>query len=350
MSIRKVEGDLSIGQLLNNSIKKKQENFGLAGRIELLCKKVPPELKEEARSIQSACEPVFGPLSNELTGYICTFLQEGDFGTLALVCKHADAHVKQEAVQRARECGYKGDDLAGAKEYLKLLKSIDTLVEEVIPEACVQRGKRSFVDFEATLSSIQDLSEEEQTGVKVELNRALHCNIFKWNAAACKALLQLGADIENRDQANKALLQLGKDIKNPDQEGFTPLSIAVLSDNKDMVEFLIQNGANVNSTYLGDTLLKIVIRRNLDMARLLLENGAKASIDRCNEQQGTSGFGLNALHILALAKDKKDKIEAVELLIKYGANTETPSHVGLTALGLAEHFGNEAIVEVLRRG
>jgi hypothetical protein len=257
---------------------------------------------QEEEGIQSAYEhieklvaqrPVLD-LPNELIEQICGLLQNRDLGRLAQVNQHAVTHANYAEMQRAQESGYKGNDFAEAKDYLKnrqknlqnlLIQGIDTLVKEgVIPETYfVRRGLWPFwrhVDSEATLRNIKHLSEDQAAGLKVELNQALLRYSKDGNAAACHALPQLGANIET-----------------PDNNGLTPLALAAWEGKKEVVEVLIQNGANVNSKdKRGDTPLTVAIWYP-DIIRLLLENGAVDS-------------GKKALHCAA----SQGQTETVKLL------------------------------------
>jgi hypothetical protein len=309
MSIRKVEGDLSIQQLSNNCIKKVND--------------------ELAERIDEAVRTSFFDLPKELTVQICGFLQERDFGKLAQVNRHANANLKESEIQLAREYGYKGEDnLAKAKDYLKnLFQSIDTLVKDgVIPEAyVVRRGRGPFwhdVDSKATLRKIKHL-KFKGADLKLKLNEALlhYSSLRDADAVACKALLQLGADIETREKS-----------------GYTPLALAALWGKKDVVEVLIQNGANVNSRDLsGDHPLLFAVG-SPDIIRLLLDNGAVAVIDHGGYHK------LPALHCAV----SQGQIDTVKLLIEYGANIEIRTVDGHTVLELAEEYGHQEVVERLR--
>jgi ankyrin repeat protein len=63
-------------------------------------------------------------------------------------------------------------------------------------------------------------------------------------------------------------------------EGFDALTLAVQSNNSELVKMLIQKGANVNSTNYGSMtpLIMSCINKNKEIALLLLEKGADKNI------------------------------------------------------------------------
>jgi ankyrin repeat protein len=93
-----------------------------------------------------------------------------------------------------------------------------------------------------------------------------------------QALLDAGADIHNRKRDTgkqiihwsvvcvnlemlKFLVQRGADINSPTSDGETPLHIAVLDHESDIVNWLVEEGADVNAQDgNGDTPLHIAAR------------------------------------------------------------------------------------------
>jgi len=112
----------------------------------------------------------------------------------------------------------------------------------------------------------------------------------------------------------------------------TPLHLAAIMDNKEIVDLLLANGADVNAKAEGDVtpLLIAISKKDKRMVELLLANGANVNtiIDG----------GATPLHFAYLGGNK----EIIDLLIANGADVTAKDDNGLTP---AEADINEAIDE-----
>jgi len=146
---------------------------------------------------------------------------------------------------------------------------------------------------------------------------------------ACVGLSKASANIfENcsNEQLNKR-----------DHQGNTPLIWAASEGNDDVVQLLVEHGANVNCQNLnGETALYVAAARGHDsIAHILLENGASAQI--------TNLDGASCLHI-AIANGQ---LSTSALLIKYGAFVNCQDDCGDTPLHYAVREENSRLVEML---
>jgi len=76
----------------------------------------------------------------------------------------------------------------------------------------------------------------------------------------------------------RRLIRLGAKIDHKDGDGMALLHYAVLHDSRDLVEFLLANGANVDvkEAWGGRTPLDFALDRNrIEMIKLLLAHGAE---------------------------------------------------------------------------
>lgn len=139
--------------------------------------------------------------------------------------------------------------------------------------------------------------------------------------------------------AARELLDSGADIDQPDDMGATPLMSAVHAGHKQMVEFLIARGANVNALRAGEGVLHLAARRgDPDMIGYLLKNGAAAHI-----HSATGTAEQTPLHIAVLTEE----IESARALLKAGALTTPVNKLGFTPLVFAVQKDNAKMVRLL---
>lgn len=135
-------------------------------------------------------------------------------------------------------------------------------------------------------------------------------------------------------------------LENPDinvnwknAQGWTPLMKAVQrKKNKEIVEFFIANGANVNAkNQNGDTaIIEASHFGNTEIVRLLIAAGANVNIQNV--------YGLTALMNANMGFGYP---EVVKLLISAGANVNAQDSSGETALMFACRMGRNQIVKLL---
>ncbi|MDY6967187.1 MAG: ankyrin repeat domain-containing protein [Spirochaetota bacterium] len=137
--------------------------------------------------------------------------------------------------------------------------------------------------------------------------------------------------IENNDFAKvKEFIESALDISDISDEfsGATPLHMAVGYGYRQITEFLLEKGSDVNSVdNVGNTPLHFAAafpelkdtRSVISIGKLLIEKGAKLNAKN-NEGDTPLHFAFN----------KEGKIGIIELLIKYGAKVNTENRMGLT--------------------
>ncbi|MDQ7824868.1 MAG: ankyrin repeat domain-containing protein [Candidatus Eremiobacteraeota bacterium] len=155
-----------------------------------------------------------------------------------------------------------------------------------------------------------------------------------------------------------------------DREGKTPLYNAVVKGERQMVKFLVSQGADINCiTRSKDSLIHGAIASyEDDIARLLISKGIK--LNQKNSQGKTplmlavewerweiakllveNRAGINMADSAGktplMAAIEKGKISFVEKLIKKGAEVKTCDNSGMTALHYAAEGGSRTIIELL---
>ena len=163
----------------------------------------------------------------------------------------------------------------------------------------------------------------------------------------------------------KAILDAGADINKPTPEGITPLNIAIDNYRFDTAKLLLEEGANPHLwDWWGRTPLYVAIDMNsyrprggangddqetsaLEIARMLLDAGVNVDAQLNFHRPGRGGnsgrfvddpltTGATPLIRAATMHD----LEAVKLLLEYGADVNLPNTMGATPLLVAAGFGN----------
>jgi len=124
-------------------------------------------------------------------------------------------------------------------------------------------------------------------------------------------------------------------------DGFTPLGLASFFGRKDVVEYLLEQGAEVNAT--SHNRMKVmplhsaVAHRHVGIAEVLLTHGANVNI----AQQD----GFTPLHEAA----QNGQEEMAALLLAHGANVDATKDDGQTPLAIARAEGHDVVADLLRR-
>ena len=134
---------------------------------------------------------------------------------------------------------------------------------------------------------------------------------------------------------------------NPNLEGshfdiggpiFTALTCATKNGHFEVVEFLINNKADVNGG-LGGALYHAVLSDNLKIAKFLLNNGANVNdiVDRFANKP-----------LMQAVHNKSDSFDIVILLVDHGANINAQNQYGRTALMTAITSSNFEAAKFLK--
>lgn len=147
--------------------------------------------------------------------------------------------------------------------------------------------------------------------------------------------------IENDDvQKVRQLLTSEVDLNFEDDDGDFPLYVASWRGNKEIVELLLANGADVNyeaDAYFYTALMVASGAGHADIVRLLLKHGANVNAE--DDWQLTS--------LMRVAE--RGHLEVARVLLEHGANPSLRDDRRKTALELAEESGHYEVANLIRR-
>ncbi len=230
-------------------------------------------------------------------------------------------------------------------------------------------------------SSYQIMSMAPQEVYQHQLNRKLFNAIGQGNTDAIASLLKEGADANsvignttllksailrdipsnNNREIVELLIQAGADVNNVGTSGTAPLLDAAFKGYTDVVKLLIDNGADINHVNKIDRtpLMEATIRGHTDIVRLLVEHGARLPdnpqlIQRIrNQLEETIGNAFildvilgNTDHVSQLLEQAPT--EPPRKKAKYEGSQ--PSHISAYFVGLRDNFGMTALHWAAARG
>ncbi|MBN1185165.1 MAG: ankyrin repeat domain-containing protein [Bacteroidales bacterium] len=187
--------------------------------------------------------------------------------------------------------------------------------------------------------------------------------------------LMLAAKTNNIEFAKRLIKEDGTIVETTNNWGETPLSFAVSEKNPDMVEFLLELGANPNHRKKLGTPVLLALNNIRDESgmrifRALIERGAsvdwkgkegeevlhRAAADGFSEgvkyclgkgtNANTTGTYSSGIPALTLASES-GSLESVKLLVNNGADINRQSYDGSTSLIIATQEGHIEIVKYL---
>ena len=142
------------------------------------------------------------------------------------------------------------------------------------------------------------------------------------------------------------LIEKGADIEARDDDDINALVYASTYNNEEMVKFLLEKGADANTvceiknehTDISPTpLMNAAYKGNTNIINILLENGADINY--------TTDYGMTALMYAA----SFNQFEAAKVLLENNADTSITDEYGRTALDLAKSEDYKDIVELIEK-
>lgn len=182
----------------------------------------------------------------------------------------------------------------------------------------------------------QERARQKALDINIIRAKIINNNTYNWNDIS--DIIYTNQPIENDNFVNKVYLDEEKTIDHLDVDGYTLLSRAILANNIKMIQFLINNRANINQLNGNSPLLdSIISSRSTNIMELLLKNGANVNL-----------HALNSSTPLIIAVKMED-IDKIKLLLDYGADVEYTNNYGETALSIAKNNKLDTIIELLMK-
>ncbi|HME18313.1 MAG TPA: ankyrin repeat domain-containing protein [Nitrososphaerales archaeon] len=155
-------------------------------------------------------------------------------------------------------------------------------------------------------------------------------------------LISSGANLDLHEASMTGRMDVVKNLLSNDRsragslskDGFTALHLAAFFCHKEVAEYLVKHGADVNALANNATKVRplhsAVAHRHLEISKLLVDHGADVNA----RQQG----GFTPLHEAAFG----GSLELAQMLLKHGADMTAKTDKGLTALALTSEESPEA--------
>ena len=252
------------------------------------------------------------------------------------------------------------------KHFVKLVSAICLTTLIVIQTiAGQQTGEIHKAVTTSDLNKVRELIEADPTLLESKDNNGntplnMACLFgFKRESSIAKFIISKGANVNTKNNegvtplhgasaivgtpgsasADFDLVQLliarGADVNAQDNYGRTPLRWAV--GTLEIARFLIEHGADVNTSAEGSTVLHFAITydSNDELSKLLILSGAKLN--------RKDNLGNSELHLAAM----RGFADVIRLLVKHGANVNAMNNSKHAALYYAAKHGYRSVADVL---
>ena len=202
---------------------------------------------------------------------------------------------------------------------------------------------------------------ENNADVNLALGYSTPLTEAMYDEELVRKLIDLGADVNlgaeltgftplmaslNNIAIAELLIEKGADIEAKDDDDINALVYASTYNNEEMVKFLLEKGTDANTVCeienehidISPTpLMNAAYRGNTNIINMLLENGADINY--------TTDYGMTAL----MMASSFNQFEAAKVLLENNADTSVTDEYGRTALDLSKLEDYKDIVELLEK-
>lgn len=187
-------------------------------------------------------------------------------------------------------------------------------------------------------------SEIREHYVKSEKEQDSHPAYKYWTELGGNTALMFAARSGDL-RSVQLLVDAGADVNQLSAFGTSPMIMAIHGGNADALEYLIENGADIESNESGHTALHAAVQRgNLKAVNLLIKHGANLEailekptpVRRQSTDYNFHDALIGATPLWLAARFSEPKI--MEELIEAGANPMVVNHMSYPAQRMLEHF------------
>lgn len=183
----------------------------------------------------------------------------------------------------------------------------------------------------------------------------LHCAVTSGRIDLLEKFVAMGVPIDHpNDQGQTALhaciihrsgdsgriaqklVALGANVHATDCRGYTPLVGAVIKEQMDVIELLIQHGSSTDLPAFDDAMVTAVTQCSTNCVRKLIELGA--NVNARNAKDGT----------LLESAVKFERLDMIELLVQHGADLELPGSNGMVPIIVAVKYGGACLKTLIK--
>ncbi|MEI0747941.1 ankyrin repeat domain-containing protein [Brachyspira pulli] len=258
---------------------------------------------------------------------IISFIESGDLETIKKLIESKSLDVNYNL----------GDKYSKSTPLIQAIKYKQTdIINYLLENNADINLKEELTGFTPLMASFHDITITElliEKGADIEARNVDGINALVYAVSLndeemVKFLLEKGAD------ANTVCEIENEHIYMPP----TPLMNAVYNGNTNIINMLLENGADINYTTDEMTpLIYAAYKGNTNIINTLLENGVDINY--------TNYYGMTALMYAA----SYNQFEAVKILLENNADTSITDENGYTALDLIKSKDNNDIVKLLEK-
>ncbi|KAI4455209.1 molting protein mlt-4 [Holotrichia oblita] len=257
--------------------------------------------------------------------------------------------------------------IAVVNEQIAIMKILLNLIEDGAPPVNLVVKNATETDGNISLKYKMYVNVESLSG-----DTPLFCAIRKKNVEMVEILLENGADGNYVDKYTShltplfnavetqhldiigILLRKGADVNFKNDYDVTPLYLATLLRNVNMVKLLLEHGAHLNVvTPISTLLIKATEKRDISTALWLLNYWANSSTIPINDvtfsnevkhfiQTVENGNDMNLLNKIVLIRNE-NKAEFGHELLKFAADVTNPTPIGIYCLKVVLNLNDKKV-------